>query len=160
MRVAGVLAHRRRGRAMRRQSEAFAQHLRQLSVICFALMTGISLFGGIVWYLLNGGGFTPPDGIPGYLSTLLNVLALLAIVKALFLPRLFPPPPRDASEEGLLAWHQRATIIGFALRDGAAMMALVGVLITGQQPGGFAVAGLAVLSMGLSWPRANQILAP
>jgi len=121
------------------------------------MMTGVALFGGIVWYLVNGGGFTPPEGMPGYLPILFNVVALVAIVKAQFLPRLFSPPPKDASEGSFLAWHQRTTIIGFALREGAGFIALVGVLLTGQQAGGFAMAGLAIVAMAFAWPRAEQL---
>ena len=96
--------------------------------------------------------------MPGYLATLFNVVALVAIVKAFFLPRLLSPPPREASEKGLLAWHQRTTIIGFALREGAGFIALVGVMLTGQQAGGFAMAGLAIVAMALAWPREEQIV--
>ena len=65
---------------MRMPTEAVQRHLRQLGIICAAMMMGVALFGGVVWYLVNGGGFTPPEGMPGYLPTLFNVVALLAVV--------------------------------------------------------------------------------
>ena len=145
---------------MRRPSERVDHHLRQLGVICSAMLMGVVVLGGIVWYLLNSGGFTPPEGMPGFSAILFNLVALVAIVKTLFLPRLFPPPTEGAPEEELLAWHQRTTIVGFALREAAALTALVGVMLTGQQVGGFAMAGLALVAMVLAWPRLEQLQNP
>jgi hypothetical protein len=142
---------------MRNPSEAVEQHLKQLGIISFAIVSGVVIFGGVVWYLLNSGGFTPPDGLPTYLATLFNLMALVALVKAHFLPRLFSAPPPEAPEESRLAWHKRKTILGFAIREGAAFIALVGVLLTGQQAGGFAMAGLAVVTMVFAWPRGDQL---
>jgi hypothetical protein len=47
--------------------------------------------------------------------------------------------------------------VGFALREGAALIALVGVLLTGQQAGGFAMVGLVLVAMFFAWPRVDQI---
>ncbi len=142
---------------MQRPSEAVEQHLKRISIICVGIMAGVVIFGGVVWYLLNSGLFTPPEGLPSYLATLFNLVALVAIVKAHFVPRLFPAPPFDASEESRLGWHNRNTLLGFALREGGAAIALVGVLLTGQQAGGFAMAGLAIVAMVFAWPRLDQI---
>lgn len=142
---------------MRNPSEDVQQHLNQLTIICFAILSGVVIFGGVVWYLINGGVFTPPEGLPSYLAILFNLVALVALVKAHFLPRLFPHPGVGASEEERLAWHKRNTIVGFALREGAALIALVGVLLTGQQAGGFAMVGLVLVAMVFAWPKADQI---
>jgi len=143
---------------MRRPSEAVEKHLNQLTIICFAIMMGVVIFGGVVWYLLSSRSFTPPDGLPVYLALVCNLLALVFLVKAFLLPRLSPPPSSpEAPDEAWLAWHKRTTILGFALREGGAIVALVGVLLTGQLAGGFALAGLAVLSMVFAWPRAEQL---
>jgi hypothetical protein len=87
-------------------------------------------------------------------------VGLVVLVKALLLPRLFSAPSRGAPEADLLAWHKRNTILGFALREGAAFVALVGVLLTGRMAGGFAVAALALLSMAFAWPRKEQLDQP
>ena len=142
---------------MRNPSEAVEQHLKQLNIFCFAILSGVVIFGGVVWFLLNGGGFTPPDGIPTYFATLFNLVALAALLKAFFLPRLFPPPAPGAPEESRLDWHRKDTLLGFALREGGAFIALVGVLLTGRISGGFAVAGLAILAMAFAWPRVDQL---
>ena len=42
---------------MRNPSEAVEQHLRQMGIICFAIVSGVVIFWGVVWYLLGSGGF-------------------------------------------------------------------------------------------------------
>jgi hypothetical protein len=145
---------------MRKPSEAAKQHLRQLGIICFAILTGVVIFWGVVWYLLGSGGFAPLQGLPPFLAALCNLAALLALVISFLLPRLLAPPPSGAPEEDRLARHRRDTILGFALREGGAFIALVGVLLTGQAVGGFAMAGLAIVAMVFAWPRMDQLQGP
>jgi len=142
---------------MKRPSQAVEDHLRQLSIICFAILSGVALFAGVVWYLVNVAGFSPSTNLPAMLPLLANILALVIILKALFLPRFRPPPGPGAPEEAMLGWHKTNTIIGFALREAAAFIALMAVLLTGEQTGGFAMAALAVVSMVLAWPKAEQL---
>ena len=145
---------------MRNPSDAAKQHLKQLGIVCSAIITGVVIFGFVVWYLRGTGGFTPTEGISPFLPSLFNLAALLALVISFLLPHFLPPPPSEAAEEDRLARHRRDTILGFALREGAAFIALVGVLVTGQAAGGFAMAGLAVVAMIFAWPRLNQLQEP
>ncbi len=142
---------------MRNPSEAVQAHLRQLGIICFGILMGVVILGAVVWYLLSSGSFSPPEGLPAYLGLLFNLVALVAILTAFFLPRLFNRPPREADEGETIAWHRTTTIVGFALREGGALIALVGVLLTGEMAGGFTMAGLALVAMVLAWPRADQL---
>jgi|GEM_PF-1351007 len=142
---------------MPQPSDAMAQHLGRLKILCGAILAGVVVFAAVVWYLLRSGAFTPPEAIPSYLATLLNLAGLLLIVTAHFLPRFFRRPPKEAPEEAHLARHGQVTIITFALREGGALVALVGALVTGEMLGGLAVASLAVFTMLLAWPRAEQV---
>ena len=81
----------------------------------------------------------------------------MALVTSHFWPKLLRPPDRDASEEDLIAWHKQATMIGFSLREGAALFALVGVLLTGKVLMAMAMVGWAIIAMILAWPRADQL---
>jgi protein-S-isoprenylcysteine O-methyltransferase Ste14 len=134
-----------------------AQHLGRLKILCGAILAGVVVFAAVVWFLLSSGTFTPPEAIPSYMATLLNLAGLLLIVSAHFLPRFFHRPPKEAPGEAHLARHGQVTIITFALREGGALVALVGALVTGEMLGGVAVASLAVVTMVLAWPRAEQI---
>jgi hypothetical protein len=139
-------------------SEAMKKHLNQLSIICSAILGEVAIFAGVVWYLLNSGSMPPQDlDLPSWMSTLINVAALIALLKAQFLPRLFGSPGPNDPEEAWLAWHKRTTIVGFALREAAAFMALVGAMLTGQLVGAILMVGLAFLTMILAWPRADQL---
>lgn len=142
---------------MQEPSQALDQHLRQLGIIGSAIFTGVVVFAVVVWYLLSSGAYTPSDGIPPYMGPMLNGVGLVVLVSAVLLPRVLPAPSRGASEAELLGWHKRNAILGFALREGAAFVALVGVLLTGRMAGGFAVAALALLSMAFAWPRKEQL---
>jgi len=141
-----------------RRSDALAAHLRQLSIVCVAILVGVLVFTGVVWYLLGSGDLPPQDrGLPSWLGPLLNLVGLVALVKAYFLPRLLAAPEPGAPEKTVLAWHKKTTIVGFALREAAAFIALVGALLTGRLTGAVTVVGLALFTMILAWPRAAQI---
>jgi hypothetical protein len=140
------------------QSEAVQAHLRQLTLICFALLSGVLIFSGVVWFLLASGNAPPEDlDLSPWVGTLLNGIALVALVRAHFPPKHLRAPSRDASEEDLIAWHKQTTLIGFSLREGAALFALVGAQLTGKVVGAIAIVGWAIIAMILSWPRAEQL---
>jgi hypothetical protein len=141
---------------MQNPSTGREQQLRVLSIICFGILMGVVMFAGVVWYLVNPGGISLGEGFPTYLSTLLNLAALVLLLIAHLIPKLVKAPGGDAPEESQLAWFTRVTIIAFAVREVAAFIALVGVLLTGQQIRGFVVAGLAVAAMIYAWPRASR----
>jgi hypothetical protein len=142
-----------------RQSDEVQAQLQQLTIICLAILSGVLIFAGVVWYLLSSGRFPPEElDLPPWIGTLFNVVALVALVKAHLLPRLFTAPGAEAPERAILAWHKRTTIVGFALREAAAVVALVGAMLTGQLTGAFALVGLAIVTMFLGWPRGEQLV--
>lgn len=64
---------------MRVQSKAVEEHLRMVNIIGLAILSGVLVFGGVVWYLVNVGGFEPSVQLPAYLALGANVLALVRI---------------------------------------------------------------------------------
>jgi hypothetical protein len=133
------------------------QHFKMLSVICGAIASGVVIFAGVVWYLLTSGRMgADGTGVPSNLGSTLSIIALFLLVLAHFLPRTLPGP-READREAILATHRRNTIVAMALREGAAFLALVEALLTGQMMPGMAVALLAVLTILFGWPRKAQI---
>ncbi len=141
-----------------RPSEAVQAQVRQLSFFCGAIFAGVGIFAAVVWYLLSSGVMPPQDlDLPPWLGTLLNATALVALVKAQFLPRILSKPGAGAGEEMLLAWHKRTTLVGFALREAAAFIALVGAMLTGQMAGAAMVVGLALFAMILAWPTSDRM---
>lgn len=140
------------------QSEETRAHLQQLSIVCLAILSGVLVFAGVTWYLLSSGRL-PPDGLTlsPWIGTTFNVLALVLLAKAHLLPRLFSPPAAGMPEGVRLSWHKRNTILGFALREAAALIALVGAMLTGQLTGATLLVGLVILTMILAWPREGQL---
>ena len=139
-------------------SEKVQAHLRQLNLICLAFLSGVLIYSGVVWFLLTSGSMPPEDlDLAPWVGTLFNGIALVALVTAYFPPRHLRAPARDASDEDLISWHRTATLVGFSLREGAALIALVGALLTGKVLGAIAMVGWAILAMILAWPRAEQL---
>jgi len=141
-----------------RQSEAVRAHFNVLSIFCGASFAGVAIFSGVVWYLLSSGSMPPGDlDLPPWSGMLLNVIALVVLMKASFLPRLMGRPTAGPSEQDVLAWHKKTTFVGFALREGAGFLALVGAMLTGQVAVAALMVGLVFVSMILAWPREDQL---
>ncbi|MFC1660143.1 hypothetical protein ACFL3S_01580 [Gemmatimonadota bacterium] len=139
------------------KSGLIQQHLRTLSILSAAIVSGIVLFGAVVFYLLSSGGLGQGSDVPGSTGLILYLSALSVLVVAHFLPKALETPGRGASLEEVLAWHKKTTLIAMGLREGAAFMALVGIMLTGSWTPGIGVAGLAILTIVLGWPRETQI---
>ena len=147
-----------RERETMQPSQRLRAHRTQLNVFCGAIVGGVVIFAGVVWFLLRTGAMPPQDlELPTWMSPLFNVVALVALLKAQLLPRLFGTPPPGAPEGDWLAWQRRTTMVGFALRDAAALIALVGAVLTGRWVGALFMVGLAILAMVLTWPREAQL---
>lgn len=141
-----------------RPPEAIQAHMKQISLFCGAIFGGVAVFAGVVWYLLRSGSMPPADlELPSWLGTLLNATALVALVKAQLLPRIFARPGAGSQEGDQIAWHRKTTLVGFALREVAAFFALVGAMLTGQMAGAAVVVGLVFFAMVLAWPRVGDL---
>jgi hypothetical protein len=140
------------------QFEPVQAHLRQLTLICFAFLSGVLIFSGVVWFLLTSGNAPPEDlDLAPWAGTIFNGIALVALVMSYFPSKHLRAPGRDASDEDLIAWHRQTTLIGFSLREGAALFALVGAQLTGKVLAAIAIVGWAIIAMILAWPRAEQL---
>jgi hypothetical protein len=140
------------------QSERMTQHLNQLSLIWFAIVGGIILFAAVVGYLMGEAILPPKDAeFPPWTSLLLNGVALVFLVKAQLLPRLFGVPGEGASEEEWITWHKKTSILGYALREAAALIVIVSWMLTGEKIAAIFMVGLALMAMVFAIPRADQL---
>jgi hypothetical protein len=139
-------------------SEGVRNHLKLMNILSFAILSGILIFAGVVWFLLRSGELPPTNiEIPPWVGLLFDAAALVALLTAHFLPWIFGKPERGAPEEAVLAWHRKTVIVGSAFREAAAFIALVGAMLTGGLTGAVTMVGLAVFTMVLAWPRERQL---
>lgn len=134
--------------------------LANLRVICAALAFSSALMGFLSWLVVDQLGIreTVPDlpGLPLSLTVAATVLILLASrIRSGLLGRI--PRPAQPDPDAVLAAYQRATIVSFALFEGAAILGLLLALITGQVRYGLIFALAAVLSMLVRWPRQGEV---
>lgn len=137
------------------------RRLANLRVICSALLTSSVLMGAVSWFVVGRMGMESavPElpGLPLSLTVAGTVLILLASrIRSGLLGRI-PPPALAPGPEPVLAAYQRATIVSFALFEGAAVLGLVLALITGQVRYGLIFSLAAVLSMLVRWPRQGEV---
>ncbi len=135
--------------------------LAKLRMVCGALAFSSALMGFIAWLMVGWlkVGHLMPDvpGLPLSLTVAATVLLLLGSrIRSGLLGRI-PPPALAPGPEPVLAAYERATLVSFALFDGAAVVGLVLALLTGQMRYGLIFALAAVLSMLVRWPRQAEL---
>lgn len=141
-------------------NEAARRALLNVRVLFGALTGGIVVFGGVVIYLLGSGGYVPPVATAGsYLVPLAGVFAVAALLSAPFIERMLRQIPDGATDQEALSRFQTSSIIGFAIREAAALFALMTSLITGRLQWGLGLAGVAVLGMLLALPGESRLRA-
>ena len=140
------------------ESPAVRDHMKQMRIICSAIIGGVTVFAGVVYYLHSTGSFTGGDlDLPDWVGMLLNGVALALLLGAHLVRQIFSPPARPRDEEAALTWHRQTIIVGFAVREAAAFTALVGALLTGEVLGAGTMVALTYISMTMAWPRRAQI---
>lgn len=140
-----------------------ADRLRRLRIACTALAAaalGYSLLG---WFLIEGFQLRPfgrvPDTLPVALTFFSAVLILLGSRLRTALLRAGLPSSRalPVSWENLISAYQRATLVGFAVLEGAAVMGLLVALLSGSSFYGVVLCLAALFSMLVRWPNAREL---
>jgi len=119
--------------------------------VCIAMMMGVVIFLATAWFVTPEEGFLP--GMDASLVQALATLSLLFLVGAsLFETRrrrtLEASPPSDLEQA-----QRTTTLVAFALREGAGMMAVVVGLLSGRMGFATILAGVVLVLMALSLPK-------
>jgi hypothetical protein len=141
-----------------------AASLQQLQVVAAAMASSVVACGLVAWAVTSGvlgepvaAALEPPW--PGVLVT----LAALPLVAAPLLERRLAAPAGagGAGEDApaALARYRIAKVVGFALRESAAVIGLVVAVTTGQGRWAYALCAGALLLMAMAWPRAGDLPA-
>lgn len=139
------------------------QRLRTLRAICLALAASVAVYAGLSWLLLRVVRVEALAGLPNAAPLTLTALAMILILlssrlRSVLLRRAFPRTTGlSVSEEGLVAAYQRATLVSFALLEGAGALGLVVALLSGEPFYGVALCAAALLAMATRWPNEGEV---
>jgi hypothetical protein len=133
---------------------------RTTQIIVAALLAGLATFLGVAFILRQGGAFANrgAGGAP-ILTYVAVAFGAMLLAASWFLPRLIAANmrrglatrPRQGQEEALLGVYQTTTIVGAALNEGPAFLALIAYMIEGS-PVALAVAGLLMGALAARFP--------
>lgn len=144
------------------REEHFARRLRPLRRLCAALAGGVVLVAALSWVLLGPAGVRPlplPDAVPLAVTAAAAILILLSSrLRSSIVRRSFPTRPElQPQPEAVLAAYRRATLVSFALLEGAALLGLMVALLSGRLLYGLVLCAAALLGMLTRWPRATEV---
>jgi hypothetical protein len=140
-----------------------ADRLRRLRMVCKALAATVLGYGLLGWFLIEGFQLRPfgkvPDALPVVLTFFAAVLILLGsrLRTALLRPGLPSHRALPVSWDNLISAYQRATLVSFAVLEGAAVMGLLVALLSGSSFYGVVLCLAALVSMLLRWPKPTEL---
>ncbi len=139
------------------------QRLRFMGIICAALVGSVFIYAAIAWLLLAQGEIGPADGGSQF-PTLSYVLAGLGFCALVVAPKISSMVLRsdgglDENPEQTLQRYQTSVIVGFAVRESAAIFGLVATFLTGNMAWVAGLAMAAALTMIAAWPRKESLLS-
>lgn len=159
------------GVQQRTTASAPAESLAQAQMIAGALAAAVVVYAVVAWLVVDFfGGEALAGGLAAPLPGVLVVLAAAVLLAAPVVERRIMAPPRpgtaeaaDAAAAGAAASvverYRLAKLVGFALREAAAVIGLVVGLTTGEPRWTWGIAAGTLLLMALAWPRAADLPA-
>ncbi len=128
-----------------------------LYIVCGAFAAATLVYAGVGWFLVKSGGVDFPRlAKPGGLALILATTAVLLLLAAPLAQRLFAQD-RNARQSNMPAvpfeTYRQATMVAFALREGAALLGLLITLLMRDVRWVLALGAVAVLAMLLGWPK-------
>lgn len=149
-----------------RHSGASVDPLAQTQVLASALASAVVIYAVVAWLiveLLGGGALAGglPAPLPGVLVALAAVMLLAAPVVERRVVRSARPGVGEeaAGAAGLAERYRLAKLVGFAMREAAAVVGLVVGLTTGEPRWTWGISAGTLLLMALAWPRAADLAA-
>ena len=126
--------------------------------VCLALVAGVVTFGVVVAVIaLTGTIRAPAEALRGVLVPLAGIFALASLASAPFLESVLRKLPAGAERSDSVARYTHATIVGFAVREAAALFALVVALVTGELPWTLGITALVLYGMLAALPSEEKL---
>jgi len=140
------------------------EQLRFVNIVCMALVLSVVLIAGVAGWLdtISDGSSSagPPLPLPIAIAASLVGLALLVAApivhrKMLATSRVMA---RDSERQvSALETYRLATMLGFILREGCAIVGLMTTLLTNQPGWCYALSAAALIAMFMAWPRREEL---
>ena len=136
------------------------QQIRVVQIIAIALMMGVLTFGAIAFQI--GNGKQPPETpMMSYIAMGLGLQMLIVhfIIPSFILKNSLKAIANQTGNvrEALVATHRGKTILGLAILEGAAFLALVSYLIEGHDYA-LGTALVMLFMMTVQFPGTNRVL--
>ena len=139
------------------------QRFRVLSILCGSLFGSLAVYVGIAWFLLRQGSIiTAHTGdLPAVLPVALTAVAIMVLVTAEAVSRRILAQASQSAAAGdpeaLLNAYQSSTIVGFAMRESAAVIGLALTLLTAAIFWVVALSAASAAAMLIAWPRKEKV---
>lgn len=130
-----------------------------LQVLAGALAASVVIYAGIAWFFTSeavAAGFEPA-GLPEPLPWVFAGLGLALLLVAPLVEARIKAGGAGAHPDRALATFRTGTIVGFALREAAALFGLVIAITTGRPLWCYALAAAALLAMAGAWPSQSRL---
>jgi hypothetical protein len=151
------------GRSRGDPTPDYARRLRPVTRVARTLAATVVLLAILSWTLTREAGGWPRPGLPPAVPVALSLFAAMLILlssrfRASVLRRAFPRSAElQPQAEPVLAAYGKATLISFAILEGAALLGLAVSLATGAAPYGIVLCGASAVGMLTRWPRASEV---
>lgn len=137
----------------------YAREATLLTLVAGALAASVVIYAGIAWFLTSeamAAGFEPA-GLPGGVGLALAVGGVALLVVAPVVQRKVRESARGTTPTGAVNAFRVSTIVGFALREAAAVLGLVIAVLTGQPLWCYGLSAAALGAMILGWPTRDAL---
>ncbi len=137
------------------QKETLDTQYRQIAIVSFAMIASVVMYMIFAWFLPLKAGDSGELGIP-WIAMAAVGLGLLAAAPMISRILMANQPPTAAVEERIVKF-KAATIVGFALRESAAVIGLMITMLTGDFRWVAALGSLTILAMLLAFPKRSHL---
>lgn len=136
-----------------------AQEAATLAILAGALAASVVIYAGVAWFLTSeamAAGFQPP-GLPAPWPAALAVLGVvLLLVAPVIESRLRAGTAGEGGKRAVEAFRT-ATLVGFAVRETAAVLGLVIAITTGRPLWCYLLSLAALVAMVSAWPSRDRL---
>lgn len=131
----------------------------KLKVLAGALAASVLIYSGIAWFLTGEAaavGFEPP-GLPHPWPWVLAGIGVALLLVAPLLEARIKAAGAGKAPDRSLAAFRTATVVGFALREAAAVFGLVIAVTTGDPLWCYVLSAAALVAMAGAWPSQSRL---